>query len=185
MQTISDSGRGDCQRAVIASLFGLEIEQVPHFRLYGNEWAKIYSAFLDGLGYEFVGTGHFKAKGYTPRSEHLKDCNVGGYVDASVPSKNYDGCTHSVVMYLDGLVVHDPHPGKAWEGINVIETGDLISFSLIKKRFDRLVASQPSPLNCESIGHADEFIGASGGYLHWRCRRCKRLAKTKDRPFDI
>lgn len=138
MQTITSKSRGDCLRAVIASLFELEIEQVPHFRLFQGRWFRVYSAFLDGIGYECIGTGHFKAKGYTPRSEHLIDCNVGGYVEASVPSKNHEACTHAVVMDLDGLVVHDPHPGKAWEGINVIDSGDLISFALIQREGEGL-----------------------------------------------
>lgn len=137
-QTISDRSRGDCHRAVVASLLDLEIEQVPHFGLFGKEWHHVYHGFLWGCGYEWKGTGHFPK--FTPRSEHLKDCNIGGYVEATVPSKNYppeDGITHAVVMDLDGLVVHDPHPGKAYQDVNVIETKKLMHWALIKPRIDR------------------------------------------------
>jgi hypothetical protein len=138
-QSICDKNRGDCHRAVIASLLDLEIEQVPHFRLFADDnWHHVYHGFLWGCGYEWEGTGHFPK--FTPRSEHLKDCHIGGFVDATVPSKNYppeSGITHAVVMDLDGLVVHDPHPGKKYQGVNVIETGELMHWELIKPRGDR------------------------------------------------
>lgn len=134
-QTISDPNRGDCHRAVIATLLDLEIEQVPHFRLFDENWFNVYCGFLWGCGYEVEGTGYHPK--HTPRSEHLKECHVGGYVEAVVPSKNYPpelGITHAVVMDMDGLVVHDPHPGKAYQGVNVIETGELMSWRLMRKR---------------------------------------------------
>jgi len=150
MQTITDKTRGDCHRAVIASLLDLEIEQVPHFRLFSDDtWCNVYVYFLMGCGYDFEGTGYFPKN--TPRSEHLKDCHIGGYVFATVPSKNYppeEGITHAVVMDLDGLVVHDPHPGKAYQGINVIDTKELMHWALIKP------LSRPEPELSDITDHA-------------------------------
>lgn len=37
-QTIVDKGRGDCMRAAIASMFELDILQVPHFLMFGNKY---------------------------------------------------------------------------------------------------------------------------------------------------
>ena len=36
-QTITHDNRGDCHRAAVASIFDLEIEQVPHFRLFDDD----------------------------------------------------------------------------------------------------------------------------------------------------
>lgn len=139
-QTIVDKGRGDCQRASVATLLDLELEQVPNFRLFPDDrWYHVYNGFLWGCGYEWTGTGY---------PDDIKNVatlpNVGGYVIAAVPSKEFNGevsdtglpLVHAVVMDMAGLVVHDPQPNKAYQGVNIIETGDLLHWDLIEPRTD-------------------------------------------------
>ena len=51
--------------------------------------------------------------------------SIDGFVMASVPSDFFEGCTHSVVMDLKGVVVHDPSPNKQWQDKNALESGQL------------------------------------------------------------
>lgn len=131
-QSIVDPDMGDCHRAVIASLLELHLDQVPHFKMFADsDWHYVYHAFLWGCGYEWSGTGY--------PTTHLDPAlypNINGFVEASVPSLNFEGKVHSVVMRVDGVVVHDPSPLKSWEGINVLKTGDLRDWSLIAVRED-------------------------------------------------
>lgn len=125
-QTIVDPGRGDCLRACIASIFDLEIVQVPHFVLFSDkQWFNVYYQFIGSLGYEWQGTGW-------PVNMKLSDSpTVGGFIIASVPSKSYEGITHAVIVNSKGLVVHDPNPNKKWQYVNVKETGDLQHWEMI------------------------------------------------------
>lgn len=136
-QTIIDPQRGDCHRAAIASLLDLEIEQVPHLRLFSNDiWHHVMKGFLWGCGYEWHGTGY-------PHTHLGKGVahypTVDGYVIATVQSKEFTetpGITHAVIMDVNGLVVHDPQPNKKYQGINIIKTEELLHWSLIERRKD-------------------------------------------------
>jgi hypothetical protein len=129
-QTIVCNKRGDCQRAVVASLFDLELNQVPHFRLFpDNQWWSVYWYFLYALGYEMKGTA-FAAR-------RLADApTINGFISAAVPSRTFEGCNHAVIINPQGLVVHDPNPNKRWLHVSVVQTGELIEFDLIEKRVD-------------------------------------------------
>lgn len=134
-QTVVDAGRGDCHRACFASLFNLELDQVPNFRLYDVEtWFKVYYHMLLAVGYDYEGMGTLETHAGGPRMypDNCKD----GFVIATVASRTLEDCLHAVIMDLDGVVVHDPNPNKAWQGENVIETGKLISWELIAPRND-------------------------------------------------
>ena len=131
-QIFTTKGRGDCQRAVIASLFELELIQVPHFLLFDeNVWLNVYCMFIKGMGYEFEGTGYLD-------TDTLKfQETIGGGISASVPSKNLGkGYSHAVIVNTEGLVIHDPHPSKNYQGVNVIETGELQNWDMISKAGD-------------------------------------------------
>lgn len=133
-QSICDAGRGDCQRAAVASLFDLELEQVPHFRLYKDgQWFLVYYHFLMGIGYEFHGTS--MAERHRDPARRNYD-SIDGFFLATVPSRTIDGARHSVIINEKGMVVHDPNPNKRWLGINVIESGELIHVDIIEKRVD-------------------------------------------------
>lgn len=122
-QQIVDSGRGDCQRAAVASILELEIEQVPHFRLFGDStWWHVYYYFMLACGWEYMGQ-HF------PNRSKLESVDsVNGLFQACVPSRTYPpemGITHAVLIDINGVVVHDPHPNKLYQGENVLESGAL------------------------------------------------------------
>lgn len=130
-QSISDPDRGDCHRAVIASLLEFEIEQVPHFRLFAdNIWQYVYTEFLWSVGYSFEGTG------WPNKTKLLIEDSFDGFFSAAVTSKNFEGKTHSVVIDLTGLVIHDPSPNKNYQDINILESGELLHWALVSKRTD-------------------------------------------------
>jgi hypothetical protein len=132
-QTIVSEKDGDCTRACLASILDLPIDAVPHFMRFGAGWFRIFSHFLMSLDYFFYGTGWIKSED-RPHGHILSESeNIGGYVIASVPSRTFPGIGHSVVMDLKGLVVHDPNPNKAWQGINALESKDLQNWMMIGK----------------------------------------------------
>lgn len=86
-----------------------------------------------------LGTGWPKENLEGTRERLLRSPTVDGYLEACVPSKNYPPekeITHSVLIDNTGLVVHDSHPSKKWEGLNPLETGELRHWALIEKRDD-------------------------------------------------
>ena len=77
--------------------------------------------FLRDSDYEYYGVGFPKGDEY-PQGHTLNETpNIDGYVIASVPSKTFEEVGHSVVMNLEGIVVHDPNPNRLWQDINVVE----------------------------------------------------------------
>jgi len=127
-QSIVDPKRGDCFRASIASLFELELEQVPHFKLFKDKWFPIYNYFIRSLGWEYEGYAF-------PKTHKISEtCNVNGYLCADVPSRTFPNIGHSVVIDLKGVVVHDPNPNRLWQGVNVLESGELTGWHLLEKR---------------------------------------------------
>lgn len=134
LQEIIDKDRGDCVRAVYASLLDLELCQVPHFILFGDKWFPMLYAFLDVLDYEFAGTEFFTSQALQNKKPRLyKKYSINGYFAAGVKSATFDGCTHLVVMDQKGTVVHDPNPNQAWLGKNIIKTKEIKHFHLVKK----------------------------------------------------
>ena len=113
-QSCVDKDRGDCERAVIASLFDLELEQVPNFILFKRKWFEIYRHFLFGLGYGYKGTCHLSAVEYAGKS-------INGYFEAGIPSRTFPGVFHAVVMDEKGFVAHDPNPNKLCLGLNILD----------------------------------------------------------------
>ena len=118
---------GNCQSAVLASLLELPIDSVPWFShdlgddctLSMENRAEIFyeriDVFLEKYGYElnwYIPTDDF--------NEFLKkECNGIPY---QVCGKSPRGYNH-VVIYLDGEMVHDPHPeggGVIMEHIGLI-----------------------------------------------------------------
>ena len=113
MQTITGIV-GNCQTAVIASLLEWEIEDVPYFAkgLHPDlipsetERADIFNRrvddFFESLGYElnwYLPSDEI----YKHIREHCKD------IPYQVAGKSPRGYQH-VVIYLNGEMVHDPHP---------------------------------------------------------------------------
>jgi hypothetical protein len=143
-QSIVEKGRGDCWRAVTASLFELEIEQVPHFLLFDkkqsalieyneNSLGRISSFnmfwhFIRALGWEYNGNGRLR------NHQLLLEDSVNGFFYASVPSKTFGkDVSHAVIIDINGLVVHDPNPNQLYLGINVKETEQLNYWYLLSR----------------------------------------------------
>lgn len=137
-QSIVDKGRGDCMRAVVASLFELELDQVPHFILYGDDYFDHFWKWLWIIGYDYNGCGYPHCRQdvsdkYNIPNKPLMEDSVNGYFYGCVPSRTFPDVTHAVVIDTNGVVVHDPNPNKLWEGINVIESGELKYWFLLNK----------------------------------------------------
>jgi hypothetical protein len=133
-QTIVSLEEGDCTRASLASILELPIDAVPNFMRFGAKWFTIFWPFIRALGYEYYGTGWVKSKEKPCGHILSKSPSIKGYVIASVPSKTFPDIGHSVVMNLKGIVVHDPNPNKAWEGINVKKSRELQHWMMIGKK---------------------------------------------------
>jgi len=115
---------GDCARAVIASLFDLELHEAP-------EISSKRGQALDMLNF-------FGEKGYHPSVYNRRpdqdiptleevakyDGGVNGYFFASVPSQTFD-CTHAVVVDKDLKIVHDPNPNQLYLNVKPEEIIDI------------------------------------------------------------
>lgn len=118
---------GDCMRAALASLLGLEsLEGVPHFCRTGNErqwWEECLEWLREEFGYSAVWIP------WHPRwtRQSLTDCV---YV-MSGPSPRFSDEDHVVVAQgPDGTVIHDPHPDNTGIG-EWKENGDWMVMVLI------------------------------------------------------
>lgn len=111
----------------------LELDAVPNFIRFEQNYIKVMWGFLGALGCKFHGTGFPIGEEY-PKGHVLSESpNIDGFVMASVPSRTFEHTGHSVVMDLNGVVVHDPNPNKAWQDINILESGDLKHWLMIEK----------------------------------------------------
>jgi hypothetical protein len=93
---------GNCTQAVVASILGLDLDEVPDFNLLhkddphaGPYWQHLEEWFAERGWCFLIGPG---------------DRSYETYYLAAGPSPR--GVSHFVVM-RDGAVVHDPHPSRA------------------------------------------------------------------------
>lgn len=107
-------------RAVVASLLEVELEAVPNFSLLSeNVWWPVFECYLLAHGWDYLGVMNFDPTGENRPNEEE---SIGGYFQASVPSKSFAGETHAVIINAKGFVIHDPSPTKSYQGENVFET---------------------------------------------------------------
>ena len=102
-QEICDKDNGDCLRACIATVLQIPIKSLPNFHTdrFFLDWMKLLGNFGIELGYG-------------------KSCWIEGYWIASVPSKNFKGVKHCIVM-KGQLVFFDPSPKKKYKrGMNLL-----------------------------------------------------------------
>lgn len=92
------SARGNCFPAVIASLMEVEVEEVLQIQEhYDNpEWVQMLAGWLHERGWQW-------------RSPYENEDLTDKYVLVDGQSPRHPDCTH-VVIYLNGKMVHDPHP---------------------------------------------------------------------------
>ncbi len=142
---------GDCMRAALASLFDLELDQVPHFRLYDKSTSRVlhnksrhgncngmgvFFGFLECLGWQWNGSGYpdykNKSDGAVPDQLDLND-SVDGYFYAIVKSRTLENVSHAVVMDKNWIIVHDPNPNQLFKNVNAYETRELKSWFLLSR----------------------------------------------------
>ena len=115
-QTIVDPLKGNCHAACIASLFDLDLDQVPNLiKFTDNTWYSVYWYFCRALGYELVYIDAKRAP--RPMKEYP---SIDGYYIASIASKTFPDKSHAIIVDGDGNVIHDPNPNKLYQGINVL-----------------------------------------------------------------
>lgn len=95
-QTITKTPLANCLQAATASYFDLELETVPNFMLFGDEYWNAYYYYIKSLGYESMGW----VDGLPPEKDkyYIVSLDFG-------PDFDYG---HSVI-YRNGKIEHDPH----------------------------------------------------------------------------
>lgn len=112
-QTRTSKENGNCAQAVIATLFGMELEEVPDF--VGSHHIKPMAPEI----VKFHRNKGFKA-GYIYKSDHKmgkslldianNDDGVNGFFYAVVKSKTFEESLHAVVVDKQLNIIHDPNP---------------------------------------------------------------------------
>ena len=107
-QTIVDPSHGNCMQAVTASLFDLELDEVPNFIEFGDEWYwQMMEFYRERTGVHCCNiTGDLEKL----RNVARFDGGINGYFDGTVKSKIFDNVYHAVVVDVDMNIVHDPNP---------------------------------------------------------------------------
>ena len=119
-QTRTSKDNGNCAQAVIATLFDLEIEDVPDF--VGSHHIKPMAAEI----VKFYRDKGFKA-GYIYKTDHKmgkslldiakNDEGVNGFFYAVVKSKTFEESLHAVVVDKELNIIHDPNPNGKCLGL--------------------------------------------------------------------
>jgi hypothetical protein len=99
---------GDCQRAVIASLLDLPINEVPHFLQLAKGNASDFYDLID----DFLRSKGFALLITASQPKPMVFSDIDYYHEISGPSPRGNGLFHAVVG-KNGQVFFDPHPSKA------------------------------------------------------------------------
>lgn len=114
-QTIVDKGRGDCMRAVVASLLDVEdINILPNYRILGPGWFLKMAETFKEYGYPDI---CYISRCSDIDLEFLKqiakfDNGINGYFYGTVKSQTFDDTYHAVVVDSDLNIVHGPNPNQ-------------------------------------------------------------------------
>ena len=96
-QLIANGENGDCLRACVTSVMGT-LNTLDDPNPHKGNWLSVWRKWLADFGIEV---------------QYTKSCWIDGYWIASVPSKNYKGKTHAIVM-KGTKVWHDPSTKKRY-----------------------------------------------------------------------
>lgn len=130
-QTVVGNGdngeHGNCMQAVVASLFSLELEDVPNFISFdtGNGEAniKMWEFFME-KGFHPSAFGTYD----TPIEKYKEVCQfdegINGYFYASVKSQTFEDTSHAVIVDSNLEIVHDPNPNSKCLGME-LNSGNL------------------------------------------------------------
>ncbi len=138
-QQIIDSGNGDCMKCVIATLLGLNYDEVPHFLESENPNAAM-ADFMEEKGFEYEGVLYnYPGSEYSTISQ-LSECDgVNGLFYASVFSPKYyveeNGITghqigHAVLINKGFEIVFDPNPN--YESIKQYPAAEELGYNGVK-----------------------------------------------------
>ena len=115
MQTVFGYPHGNCMAACVASLLELPIEDIPVIaavETFNDQWDE----WLRERGFGRV-CFHSDGKNFIPKGYHL----ISGPSPRPINDENGVRVCH-VVVGLDGVQVHDPHPDKTFlESITEVE----------------------------------------------------------------
>jgi hypothetical protein len=113
-QTIIDKGHGNCMQAVVASLFDLELDDVPNF-IELDRWFLEMMKFFRDQGYSDI-CNIYKQRHDTEELKKIAkfDGGINGYFYAIVNSKLWPDRTHAVIVDINLNIVHDPNPNEIY-----------------------------------------------------------------------
>lgn len=114
-QTRTSKDDGNCAQAVIATLFGLELDDVPDFvrSHHIKPMAAEIARFHRDRGFQAI-YAYKNTNAYLRQKTLLETAKsydgVNGLFYAVVRSKTFDGSLHAVVVDRGLNIVHDPNP---------------------------------------------------------------------------
>ena len=129
-QTIVDINHGNCEQAVVASIFELQLDEVPNFIENKNkEFDKTLMGWLYKKG--FSPCSIYKSRRGTEELKNIAkfDGGYNGYFYASVPSQTFENITHAVVVDANLNIIHDPNPNQL--ALNLLPE-DVVSIIVLK-----------------------------------------------------
>lgn len=124
-QEDSSSTKGDCMRAVVASIFEEDLKDVPNFIEIEGDWFKVFLDYFNSRGYKHITPLYnpimWKEESFKEHSlqslDKLKEFKgINGLFYATVCSPTYNskgslsGITHAVVIDREFNIVYDPNP---------------------------------------------------------------------------
>lgn len=135
-QRIVDAGNGDCMKCAIATLLGLDYEEVPHF-LHFESPNTVMANFMMSKGYEYEGCLYNYPGSEYSTIHQLSECDgVNGLFYASVFSPKYykeeNGIKghqigHAVLINKNFEIVFDPNP--AYESLEKYPASDEMGYN--------------------------------------------------------
>lgn len=135
-QRLVDAGKGYCMKCTIATLLGLEYEDVPHFLEFENPISEMVD-FMAEKGLEYEGCLYNYPKSEYSTINKLKNSDgINGLFYASVFSPKYfkkeDGpeayqITHAVLINKNYEIVFDPN--LDYQNINSYPASDYLGFN--------------------------------------------------------
>lgn len=134
-----NAGDGDCMKCTIATLLGLEYEEVPHFLKFENPNVEMIN-FMITKGFEFeCCLYNYPGSEYSTIADLKNHNGINGLFYASVYSPKYfkeengiDGyqITHAVLVNKNFEIVFDPNPN--YQQLEKYPAADKLGYSGIK-----------------------------------------------------
>lgn len=113
-QTVIDRNHGNCMQAVVASLFELELDEVPNFIEFGSSWHGELSHFFSKRGYDICSIYKGRHDTNMLKKIALFDKGINGFFYGTVKSKLFEDLYHAVVIDINLNIAHDPNPNDIY-----------------------------------------------------------------------